>query len=839
MNFLRTFNLRHLRKAPIRTGVNVLAIACGVSLAVGVLIVMISLRTSIAGVGEGLAGPAPIRVIGPHTHGALPGALVDTIADHPGVAAAVPVVQTVANAEGDGASATILALGVDCTVEALVDDFGCDSDAVATASAKDAPFVSEKLLRELGGNAGIRTDLGVIPLEAAPTLEQLDEINGGNVAIFPLPQAQAVFVRPDAVDAIYVTLEDGAKPDVVRRDLATLLGDHVQIQDADDPLPGADDAGFLLPLLGLLGVVTLTVGALLVYNVTRLSMEERRKDFAIASAIGAPGRTLKTGMMIESGLSGLVGGALGLVVGVGIAEPMIRAISRDLERRAGIVVESHLTWFVAVASVAAGTVVAVAATWGAARRASRIDIVEELYPSGIAASGGQRMSMLGAVARTVVGLAGIALGWAAQRNGGLSDHAPTMSYVSVVVASGGLVAAAAAWTPLIVRVAARQVGENPRASTLRLALGNLSSNPRQTTAMAVALATAVALGCGLGNFVPANRAGVSDAYGSLADGRLFVSTLPVANSALIDSKASAASLNAIERIPGVASVDRSYYVYTDTPASTFSVSAHERLSHAFKVHRGDPPEVVLDRGEAMIGPALARAEDLKIGSDLAIPTPNGYETVRVGGIWATPSDSGRSATVSPALHRELFGVQPAVSAFVRPTPGTSDGLLRDRIADASAGSGIRVRTAEQYTSELAVDVERFLDPFWTLQRLILLVALIATTATMLLAGSQRAREMGVLSAVGLSPRGLQSLTLTEGAVLGLVASAAGVIASIGITATLTAVAGVLFGLQPPLSFDARAAAIYAAIGVATVIAGSIWPSQVSRRTPILEALRYE
>lgn len=840
MKFLRIFNLRQLRRQPIRLALGVAAIAAGLSLVIAVAIVAASIQHAIGLLGDDLAGVAPLRVLGPMSHGGLDEATVDEIRVTPGVASAVPVVQTVVEASGRTGTIPILALGVDCSVQDLIGNIGCDEGAVAGASADRPPFVSGALLDALGPAPSIRTDVGVIPLDAAPALPQLDEVNAGRIAIFPLPQAQEAFVRPGRVDAAYVTLDGSADAEMVRMRLEQRLGLHVRVQSADDSLPGTDQVGFLLPLLGLVALVTVSVGGLLVYNITRLSVEERRKELAIVSALGAPSRLVRFGALAEAALVGMAGGLGGLVIGFAIAHPMVRALSRDVERQAGAHVGVHLSAGTVGASVLCGALLGVAAAWAPARRSVRLDVVSELH-HGVAGEASPRRAFVpNAVARTMIGVIGIGLGWLAQRDGGLSTAAPTLSYVSVVITSAGLIAAVAAWTPLVVGFAANSGHRlGTRAPTVRLALTNLSRQPRQTAAMATALAAAVALATGLGNFVPANRAGVASSYGALADGRVFVSTLSVSNSALVDSKVSALTLANIRTLPGVADVDRTFYVSTQLSTASFSVSAYEGIDEPFEVYRGRPAEEVLADGEAMIGPALARSEALDVGSMLEVPTPRGFEEIRVGGIWATPSDSGSSATVSPQTHLRLFGSQPALSAFVRPVPGVSPAELRDQILDAGIDPGLHVLTAEQYTAQLADEVERFLAPFWTLQRLLLVVALVATTSTMLLVGVQRRRELGVLASVGLGPRRLGRMTIVEGGILGAVGSCLGVLAGLGITVVLTEVAGVLFGVQPPLRIDPLAAGVYAALGVGVVVVGVLWPARLSSRTPILEALRYE
>jgi putative ABC transport system permease protein len=90
----RLLNLRYLRRQPLRSLLAVLGVAGGVSLTVGVLVTAASTTASIRDFGRQIAGPAPIRVMGPDTHGGVTPATLAAVQATPGVASALPVVQT-------------------------------------------------------------------------------------------------------------------------------------------------------------------------------------------------------------------------------------------------------------------------------------------------------------------------------------------------------------------------------------------------------------------------------------------------------------------------------------------------------------------------------------------------------------------------------------------------------------------------------------------------------------------------------------------------------------------------------------------------------------------------
>src|SRR5205085_6340111 len=131
---LRLLNLRRIRRQPLRSMLAVLAVGAGVSLAVSIVVLTTSIGVSLKNAARALAGPAPLRVIGATSRGGLDEAVLPRVASVPGVAAAIPAVQAVTLAEDARRRSTIvLALGVDCRIEALVGRLGCDPAALTQA----------------------------------------------------------------------------------------------------------------------------------------------------------------------------------------------------------------------------------------------------------------------------------------------------------------------------------------------------------------------------------------------------------------------------------------------------------------------------------------------------------------------------------------------------------------------------------------------------------------------------------------------------------------------------------------------------------------------------------
>src|SRR6185295_9408202 len=111
-----------------------------------------------------------------------------------------------------------------------------------------------------------------------------------------------------------------------------------------------------------------------------------------------------------------------------------------------------------------------------------------------------------------------------------------------------------------------------------------------------------------------------------------------------------------------------------------------------------------------------------------------------------------------------------------------------------------------------------------------------------IAVERRRRDIGVLRAMGATPRQIAGLFLTEAAVLGAVASGAGVLVgalvadrtSRLIAATVELTQGVSDAATPVVSV--RLAVTGVLVGIAASLSGAWWPSRRAARTAPADAM---
>jgi putative ABC transport system permease protein len=839
MSMFRVLNLRYIRSQPLRASLAVIAMSAAVAGAVAGAVLINSLDRSLEAGLRGFAGPAPIRVIGPLTRGGLTPEVIDRVTAVDGVETAVPVVTAIAVAQRvDGDPTYIVALGFDCRIEAVVGAFGCDARSLD--ARKDGPvLISAALVRSVGKDADIRTDVGRVPIEGATVNDALDGFNGGRVAVFEMSTAQRLFDRGRNIDAIYVRPDKGADVDGLMSELRGVVGDQNLVLRSDDPAPWMQSRGPLIPLLGVGLLLSLGLSGLLVYNVLSLSLADRRRDLAVASAIGTSPASLTAGIVAESSLLGLAGGILGIAGGLLVARPLVGSFASVISESAtGL----RVSVFVPVAAYIVGLVVGIGV--GAvsaivpARRAVRLDLAAELH--GRAALEEERPRR--ALPRVVLLLAGsaatMALSMVSIRGGAIEPWQPPLGVVCIFSATLLMFAAVGTVSPMVIGVLARysRNGRGP----LRLAIANLVSRPRRTRVIATAVGSAVGLACVLGALIPATRATIvrSEVVGDRAG--VGLTTLPLNNASNVDARPSKTVLEKVKRLDGVHAAGGAYVHEITDDIGVYSVRAFDGTTRwGFKPVRGEVGNAPLQRGDAVIGTSLARTRGLRPGSTLAISTPTGAVPMTVAGIWVSSFDNGFNAIVSPQLFRRLFGSPAPNSIGVDAELGVTADELADRIRAANLDPDLNVRTGAESAVALSDEIADQASPFWMLQRVLLLVALVGTLSTLLLVGVQRRRELGVLGAVGFTPTALGRMTLSEALAACLAGSLLGAIASLALFEVLRNASAVSIGVRSEYRVEPLSALAATALALVVVAVGAALPAWRAGRVQIVEAIRDE
>jgi putative ABC transport system permease protein len=254
-----------------------------------------------------------------------------------------------------------------------------------------------------------------------------------------------------------------------------------------------------------------------------------------------------------------------------------------------------------------------------------------------------------------------------------------------------------------------------------------------------------------------------------------------------------------------------------------------------------PREVIIDRGSAKDG-------DLDVGDTVTIRTPEPIETTLVGIATFGTADSAGPLTYAAFdtdYARQILLPDPSkvTNVFVSADQGVSQGELVRRI-ESVLPQGTEALTGAELTAEQQDDIESDFVGFFTtflnvFAGIALLVAMFSIYNTFSILVAQRTRESALLRALGASRRQVLTSMAAEALLVGVLASAAGLAAGIGVATGLMGLFHSM-GLELPGSgVIVQSGSLIAAliVGVVVTLAASVIPVVKASRVLPLAALR--
>ncbi|WP_439657148.1 FtsX-like permease family protein [Lentzea sp. HUAS TT2] len=201
--------------------------------------------------------------------------------------------------------------------------------------------------------------------------------------------------RPDQVSAIGVLGADAKRVE------SALAGDQVTVSSgADRSAAEFDDVSqtksILAILAGSFGGYAVLVAIFVVASTLALTVEQRRREFALLRAVGATPRQIRRLIGVETTVVSVIAGVLGSLLGIGVSQGLRAAFAKI-----GVVPDDFALSISPIPLVAAlliGVGAARLAAWSASRRPSSINPVEALGEA--------------AVQKKDVGKVRLAIGWA-------------------------------------------------------------------------------------------------------------------------------------------------------------------------------------------------------------------------------------------------------------------------------------------------------------------------------------------------------------------------------------------------------------------------------------------
>ncbi len=147
--------------------------------------------------------------------------------------------------------------------------------------------------------------------------------------LIPAPVARDLFDIPTRIDSIIVKVKPGQDTEVVAANIERAMRKDRGQKPGDENFAVQTFKDVLKSFLTILDIVTtvivgiagisLLVGGIGIMNTMYTAVLERTKEIGVMKAIGATNNDVMFLFLIESGLLGLAGGAIGILIGAGLS----------------------------------------------------------------------------------------------------------------------------------------------------------------------------------------------------------------------------------------------------------------------------------------------------------------------------------------------------------------------------------------------------------------------------------------------------------------------------------------------------------------------------------------
>ena len=868
----RRYHLRH----PAQFGLALAGIAVGVAVVVAIDLANESARRAFTVATDATAGAATDQITGDSNgfdEGLFARLRIGTDAI-PGFRAAAPVVEdfvvlapagaSAAAAPADGGSISRSApvlrlLGLDPWSEApfrgyLGGALTAGKDLTRFLTTPGAALLESataaRLGLEIGDTLPVRVGareerlllVGILKPADAAAREAL-----ANLALVDIATAQEILDLPGRLTRIDLALPEGAAGEQARREIATLLppGVHLARASARPEALEQMTRAFRFNLRAL-SLLALLCGTFLIYNTMTFSVVQRRELFGRLRALGVRRGEILTLVLTEAAVLGIVGSALGLMVGIVLGRGLMGLVLQTIRDLYFTLAAGNFA--LSPLSLLKGGLLGLGASLAAA-----------LPPALEAANAPPRATLLrselesraGRLSGRAVGL-GLLFGLA----GGLILALAT---ASLPLSLGGFFLVLVGFSLLVPRslaVSLRAVAAVPRRwRHLYAAIGlfgrmgarAVAASISRTGVAVAALTLAVAVSISIAVMIGSFRTTVQIWLEGALIGDLYVST-PTQVPSRAHLRISPEAVARIRALPGVERINTLRITQIESPgelpARVVGIDLDRKSLAAMHWKEGDLEsvwrELTTTPDAAILAEPFAYRRNLHLGDRFELETANGRQSFRVAGIdYDYGSDQG-VVMLGVDTFRAHFG-EPGVAVLaVFAEPGADLEQLKTAV-EGAAPEGELAAQSSRLLKQMSVEIfDRTFRITGVLRLLAIAVAFFGILAALAALELERGREFAVMRAQGLTRRQLLRLVAAETGWMGLAAG----LFSLPLGALLAALMVHVinrrsFGWSMEIAWTARpfVEAMLLALGAA-LLAGLIPAWRLGRTDPAL-ALKQE
>ncbi|MGH9178865.1 MAG: ABC transporter permease [Acidimicrobiales bacterium] len=624
----------------------------------------------------------------------------------------------------------------------------------------------------VGDRTTVITKSGPIPVEIVGMARfgDADSPGGASFAMFTQAAAERYVAEPGKVDEIAAKADGGVSEEELRGRLDAALPDGVEVLTGQEITEEAQNdiqqaLSFFTIFLTVFAGIAMVVSVFSIYNTFSIIVAQRTREMALLRAVGASRPQVLASVLGESLLVGLLASVLGLVGGIGMVQVLKALLSRFgvVLPSGGLVLKPNTV----VVSLVVGLLVTLLSAAAPAIRASRVPPLAALRDVALDRTAGSRI-------RLALGVAILLLGMLTTFNsatGGGEDALFTAAGGVLLVLIGALVLG-----PVVARPVGRALGAplvRLRGVTGRLARENVARNPKRTANTAAALL----IGVGVVGFFTVLSASLKNSISAAIDrtvtGDFVIHTGGFGGVAGLSPQLTE-QLNGLPEVEvatglryAVAAIEGDTGFLTAVDPDTFTPLIN------LDVYRGalgdlGPDGIAVSRVEA-------EREDIGLGDTLQARFPQtGERRFEVRALYERDDLTDKYVISTDAYDANVpdrFETQ----IFVEVNDGVAPAAARRSIEAAAAPyPTAEVQDQQEFKDEQADQVNQILGLVYAMLAFAVTIALMGIANTLSLSIHERARELGLLRAVGMTRSQLRASVRWESVIIAVFGTLGGI-----------------------------------------------------------------
>ncbi len=836
---LSVAGLRFHMKHPWQLCLAVTGIALGVAVFVGVDLANDSSRRAFELSEDLVLGQVTHQLVG--LDDVIPSSVYRNLRIEYGPILAAPVLEGVVRL-ADDPSRRLTLLGIDPLEELGIRSFsgyipGSDTDLGRLITEPGGVLIPEALASEFG--LGIDSDLTLIVDGAYATVHVVGTVRE---AILD-PEGSSLPLVTDIASAQELLATD----QISRVDLILSPADAERLGALEIPgarlLPAANGNAVFTELarafrinLTALSLLALLVGVFLIYATMSFTIVQRREIFGVLRAVGISRRQMLLGILFEAGVIGTIATLLGLVMGHGLSQGLVDLMLTTIDDLyfTATVTAAEPSTLIYWKGLALGVVATLLAALAPALEAARASPDAAMSRASLERTA-HRYTRSGAwLAIPAIALAGLLLV--------VLPRSLIFGFTGLflVILAGALLIPAGTLTLLrLAEPAAERAFGIPGSLAVRGVSAAMSRTGVAAAALAVAVATVIGVGVMIGSF----RVSLAQWLDATLIADVYL-TAPDSDTG--ENVFDEARRDAIEALPEVSGISLSRFTSLPTVNGKLRIRAFQPgpLGWGLTLLSEAPAESLegLTAAEGvLISEPYAYRRQLNTGDSLSLLTPTGNKTYRVLGIFRDYISDGGAVLMSLDLYQRDWNDRTisGVGVYFRDTADRSVAgeTLRAALDDTR---GIRTRSNDMIRERSMEIFDRTFRITEVLRILAGVVAFLGLLSALLSIELERGREIAIFRALGLTPRQIGTLSLTQTGLLGLAAGLLAIPLGIVMAALLVFIINQRsFGWSMDLIVQPTPLLLGFALAITAALLAGIYPAVHAGRSSVATQLREE